>query len=109
MAKRTMGKSSIIGMTGGVLIGAAVLLFVVVMMINNLKSVNSFGPVDKLPAYSAATNASHMVNLREWNASNATLEQLKTFLTICTILLGILGIVLIGSTIIGAIGGGFGG
>ena len=102
-------RQSIIALVGGVLIGAAVLLFVFVMMVNSLKTVNSFGPIDRLPAYSAATNASHMVNRAEWNQSNASMEQLKTFLTICTILLGILGIVFIGSSIIGSIGGGFGG
>jgi hypothetical protein len=45
----------------------------------------------------------------DWLALNNTVDQLKTFMTVCSILLGILGIVLIGATIISAIGGGFGG
>ena len=97
MAK-TRGKSSIIGAVGGVLIGSAILLFVVTLVLNNLK--------DAMYVHDGSiTDAQNDI----WNSTNASINQLKTFMTICAILLGILGIVLIGSTIIGAIGGGFGG
>jgi preprotein translocase subunit SecY len=98
MAKRSGARTSIIGAVGGVLIGSAILLFVVTMILNNLKTA----------AYSHAGTLS-AGEIADWTALNATIDQLKTFMTICAILLGILGIVLIGSTIIGAIGGGFGG
>jgi uncharacterized membrane protein len=97
MAKTT-GKRSIIGAVGGVLIGAAILLFVCTMILNSLKT--SMYP--HTGTLTAAQDA-------DWNATNSSIDQLKTFLTVCTILLGILGIVLIGATIISAIGGGFGG
>ena len=97
MAK-TSGRTSIIGAVGGVLIGSAILLFVVTLVLNNLK--DAMYPHDGTP-----TVAQGVI----WNQTNASINQLKTFMTICAILLGILGIVLIGSTIIGAIGGGFGG
>ena len=97
-AKRTGAGGSIIGAVGGVLIGSAILLFVVSMILNNLMTA----------AYSHAGGLGAAV-YADWAALNGTITQLKTFMTICAILLGILGIVLIGSTIIGAIGGGFGG
>jgi len=111
MAKKSMGKRSIIGAVGGVLIGAAILLFVVTMVINNMKKIDTWGSRARVNvgAGSAAINASRMLNWANWNSSNATFDQLKTFMTVCAILMGILGIVLIGATIIGAIGGGFGG
>ena len=90
------GRQSIIGAVGGVLIGAAILLFVVTMVLNALKS----------SAYTAGVGGATQVT--DWAALNATINQLKTFMTVCAVLLGILGIVLIGATIIGAIGGGFG-
>lgn len=96
MAK-TGGKSSIIGAIGGLLIGAAILLFVCTMILTSLS--------DAAYPHSGVT----ATQATDWAALNATIAQLRTFLTICSILLGILGIVLIGSTIIGAIGGGFGG
>jgi hypothetical protein len=96
MAKRTGGKQSIIGAVGGVLIGAAILLFVVTMVLNALKT--SAYPHSGVSVAQAA----------DWAALNSTVDQLKTFMTVCSILLGILGIVLIGATIISAIGGGFG-
>jgi hypothetical protein len=90
------GKQSIIGAVGGVLIGAAILLFTATMVLNAIKT-------SSRPAtWNAAGRA-------DWNTTNTTVDQLKTFLTVCTILLGILGIVLIGATIISAISGGFGG
>jgi hypothetical protein len=98
MVKQTSGRQSVIGAVGGVLIGAAILLFVVTLVLNNLKA--SMYPHD-----GSLTPAQDEI----WNSTNASVDQLKVFMTICTILLGILGIVLIGSTIISAIGGGFGG
>ncbi|HUT00424.1 MAG TPA: hypothetical protein VMY59_08920 [Candidatus Thermoplasmatota archaeon] len=112
MAKRQTGNKSIIAAVGGVLIGSAILLFVVTMVMNSLKSVPPPGNYHKFGSDGAphvAYNASAMVVLADWNATNNTIAQLQMFMTICAILLGILGIVLIGSTIIGAIGGGFGG
>lgn len=99
MAKKSVGKQSIIAAVGGVLLGAAMLLFVATMVLNALKS-------SARPAPAATISVAQKA---EWNATNSTVDQLKTFLTVCCILLGILGIVLIGATIISAIGGGFGG
>ena len=90
MAKKSVGRQSIIGAVGGVLIGAAILLFVCTIVLNSLKS-STTG--------TAAERA----------ALNVTIDQIKTFLTVCVILLGVLGIVIIGSSIIGSISGGFGG
>jgi uncharacterized membrane protein len=101
MAKRTGGKQSIIGAVGGVLIGAAILLFVCTMVLNSLKT-SMYAHTGNAGGVTAAMRT-------DWNATNASIDQLKTFMTVCTILLGILGIVLIGATIISAIGGGFGG
>jgi uncharacterized membrane protein len=109
MAKTSMGKKSIIAAVGGVLIGAAILLFVCTMILNALKSASSPGDTTIVSTDTLGHNATAVANRALWNSTNATVNQLKTFLTICAILLGILGIVLIGSTIIGAIGGGFGG
>ncbi len=98
MAKRAKGgRQSIIGAVGGVLLGAAILLFVCTMVLQSLKA--SGGPSD-----GGATNETRA----EWNATNATIDQLNTFLTVCCVLLGVLGIVIIGSSIIGSISGGFG-
>ena len=104
MAKRTSGKQSVIGAVGGVLIGAAILLFVTIMVLNALKS-SAQSPFTHGATYTTVQRQA----LDDWNATNATINQLKTFMTVCAVLLGILGIVLIGATIIGAIGGGFGG
>jgi uncharacterized membrane protein len=104
MAKKSASKRSIIGAVGGVLIGAAILLFVCTMILNSLKA--SYHDHNGHPTPWGTWNATVRA---DWNATNASIDQLKTFLTVCTILLGILGIVLIGATIISAIGGGFGG
>jgi hypothetical protein len=109
MAKKSMGKRSIIGAVGGVLIGAAILLFTCTMILNALKNSSSPGDTTIATTDTVGHNATAVANRAAWNASNSTVDQLKTFLTVCTILLGILGIVLIGATIISAIGGGFGG
>lgn len=98
MVKRAAApRQSVIGAVGGVLIGAAMLLFVCTMVLNALK--------DSAHPHSGVTTA----EAADWNMTNSSIDQLKTFLTVCAVLLGILGIVLIGATIISAIGGGFGG
>ena len=89
MAKGSKAKGSIIGGVGALLVGAAILLFVVTIVLNALKDANA--------------SASDSDDL------NDTVDQLKTFLTIATILLGVLGITMIGAAIIGYIGGAFGG
>ena len=103
MAKAT-SKGSIIGGVGALLVGAAVLLFVVTIVLTALKDAAK-------PTFSGSQyNATANVNKRsEWNDTNDTVDQLKTFLTIATILLGVLGITMIGAAIIGYIGGAFGG
>jgi len=83
------GKGSLIGAVGSILIGAAILLFVATIVLNSLKDANA--------------SASDSDDL------NDTVDQLKTFLTISSILLGVLGITMIGAAIIGYIGGAFGG
>lgn len=87
-----------IGVVGGVLIGAAILLFVCTLVLNSLK--DSADPGD-----GGSTNASR----EAWNNTNDTIEQIKTMLTVSCILLSVMGIVVVGSGIIGYIGGGFGG
>jgi len=87
MAK--MGRGSLIGAVGSILIGAAILLFVATIVLNSLKDANA--------------QASDSDDL------NDTVDQLKTFLTISSILLGVLGITMIGAAIISYIGGAFGG
>ena len=86
MAKKSRG--SIIGAVGSVLIGAAILLFVAIQVLTSLKNAG---------AQSADTLT-----------INATVDSLITFLTITVILLGVLGITMVGSTIIGYISAGFG-
>jgi len=103
------GKGSLLGAVGGIVIGAAILLFVATIVISNLKTVNTFGEVTDQATDSAAENASHAVNRAEWNDSNASFDQISTFLTVSAILLGVLGIVMIGAAIIQYIGGAFGG
>lgn len=100
MAKMSK-RSSIIAAVGGVLLGASILLFVTQMIFAELKNTAAPGTrpaAAGVPAWRA-----------DWNATNATVDQLRTFMTVCAVLLGILGIVLIGATIISSIGGGFGG
>jgi len=86
MAKGSKG--SIIGLVGGVLIGAAILLFVVTLVLNNLKDAN------------AANDDS--------DTFNNTVDTIQTMMTVSAILLSVMGIVIVGSQIIGYIGGGFG-
>jgi hypothetical protein len=87
MAVRQRG--SIIGAVGAVLIGSAILLFVCQIVLNSLKDAGKTQP-DK------------GVSL------NATVDQIKQFLTVAVILLSVLGIVMVGASIISYIGGAFG-
>ena len=87
-------RGSIIGMVGGVLVGAAILLFVVTLVLNNLKA--TAGDND-----TAADRAS-------WNDTNDTIDSIQTMMTVSAILLAVMGIVIVGSQIIAYIGGGFG-
>ena len=92
MAKGSKG--SIIGLVGGVLIGAAVLLFVVSLILTYLKEAAGSGE-------DAAARA-------DWNTTNSTIDTIQTMMTVSAILLSVMGIVIVGSQIIGYIGGGFG-
>jgi hypothetical protein len=118
MEKETMakiaGKRSIIAVVGGVLVGAAILLFVTSMVINSLKGstyprTGHNGWTGIAGSTTASWGTWNATARADWNTSNASMDQLKTFLTVCAVLMGILGIVLIGITIIGTIGGSFGG
>jgi hypothetical protein len=91
MAKLTK-KGSLIGSVGGILVGAAMLLFIVTIILNALKE--NGGTTDDTTA---------------WDALNATVDTLSSFLTIGVVLLGVLGITMIGATIIGYISGAFAG
>ena len=96
MAKKSTGKGSLIGAVGSILIGAAILLFVATIVLNSLKDAGDPGGTGD------TRNAS-------WAELNSTVDQLKTFLTISSILLGVLGVTMIGAAIISYIGGAFGG
>ena len=87
MAKQAKG--TIIGAIGATMIGAAVLLFVVTMILNNLKTANA--------------------SQSDSDTFNVTVGTIQTILTVCVILLAVMGIVLIGSQMIAIIGGGWGG
>ncbi len=90
MAKRRSGaKGTIIGAIGATMIGGAVLLFVVTMILNNLKTANA--------------------DQADSDDFNDTVGTIQTILTVCVILLAVMGIVLIGSQMIAIIGGGWGG
>lgn len=93
-------KGSMIGLVGGVLIGAAILLFVATLVLNNLKSAGDPG----IPA----TGANDDANNASWEELNSTVDQIKTMLTVSSILMAVMGIVVVGSQIIAYIGGGFG-
>ena len=90
------GKASLIGSVGGIFIGAAILLFIVTIVLQSLRTTNSFGDMRIVS------------NSRAWNASNATIASLMSFFTIAIILLGVMGITLVGGSIIGYITGMFG-
>ena len=87
-------KGSVIGLVGGVLVGAAVLLFVVSIVLTHLKA--TAGSAEDADARS------------DWNTTNSTIDTIQTMMNVCAILLAVMGIVIVGSQIIGYIGGGFG-
>lgn len=95
-------KGSIIGAVGAILIGAAILLFVTTIVLNSLKDSAGYGTT-------SGNSSDAVANRADWNETNDTVDQLITFLTISTILLGVLGITMIGAAIISYIGGAFGG
>jgi len=96
MAKQMKGKASLIGSVGGIFIGAAILLFIVTIVLNSLKAT-----APGSAPYTAGTIAT-------WAATNATISSLMGFFTIAIILLGVMGITLVGGSIIGYITGMFG-
>ena len=95
MAKLTK-KGSLIGSVGGILVGAAMLLFIVTIILNALKD-------------NGGTEGSKAADVADWAALNTTVDTLSNFLTIGVVLLGVLGITMIGATIIGYISGAFAG
>ena len=96
MAKKSKG--TMIGAIGGVMIGAAILLFVVTLVLNNLKAAGDPGGAGTTDATRAARNAS-------WADLNSTIDQIQTMLNVVVILLAVSGIVLIGTQIIALVGG----
>ena len=95
MAKEMTKKGSLIGSVGGILVGAAMLLFIVTIILNALKDNSG--------------NGDTVANRESWNKTNETVGTLLNFLTIGVVLLGVLGITMIGATIIGYISGAFAG
>jgi hypothetical protein len=95
MVKSAKGKASLIGSVGGIFIGAAILLFIVSIVLNSLKATS--------PGLSNAVQ-----NRAAWNQTNSTIASLLGFFTIAIILLGVMGITLVGGSIIGYITGMFG-
>ena len=83
MAKGTKG--TMVGAIGGIMIGAAILLFVVTLVLNNLKTANA--------------------DQADSDTFNATVGQIQTMLNVVVILLAVSGIVLVGSQIIALVGG----
>ena len=105
MAKMTK-KGSLIGSVGGILVGAAMLLFIVTIILNALT--DNSGTAAAHTNYDESVAAS--VNARaDWNETNETVGTLMSFLSIGVVLLGVLGITMIGATIIGYISGAFAG
>ena len=105
MAKITK-KGSLIGSVGGILVGAAMLLFIVTIILNALK--DNAGTAAASDNYDESVAAS-VTARSNWNDTNDTVDTLSNFLTIGVVLLGVLGITMIGATIIGYISGAFAG
>jgi ABC-type antimicrobial peptide transport system permease subunit len=82
-------KSSLIGSIGAVLVGAAILFFIITIILGQLKTID-YGQ--------SAT---------DWSTTNDTIDTLLTFTTIATILLGVMAVTMIGAAIIGYITGAF--
>jgi hypothetical protein len=97
-------KGSLIGSVGGILVGAAMLLFIVTIILGALKA--NGGSTD---AVGSAPSEPGLTARASWNTTNATVDTLSSFLTIGVVLLGVLGITMIGATIIGYISGAFSG
>ena len=89
MARGKTTKQSLIGSIGGILIGAAILFFIVTIVLGQLKTID----------YGQSS--------ADWNTSNATVDTLLVFCTISVILLGVMGITMVGASIIGYISGAF--
>ena len=110
--KQAKGKASLIGSVGGIFIGASILLFIVTIVLTSLKNTNTYGHVSFVaqatPALNTSWNATSAINKGNWAASNATVASLLSFFTIAIILLGVMGITLVGGSIIGYITGMFG-
>ena len=102
MAKaKSKSKSSLIGAVGGTLVGSAILFFIITIILNQLKTAAQ-------PTGTVTGNSTEAINNRaDWNATNASIDTLLTFTTICTILLGVLGVTMVGASIIGYITGAF--
>jgi len=107
-AKNEKG-GSILGAVGGILIGAAIVFFVGTIVLNNMKDINVYGSLTRGGVGGEAINASVQIHRANWNTSNATINQIVTFLSVATILLAVLGIVMVGAMIIRYISGSFGG
>ena len=97
------GKASLIGSVGGIFIGAAILLFIVSIVLNNLRAVVPPGYTGNV----AGTTSDSDLRA-SWNSTNSTIASLLGFFTITIILLGVMGITLVGGSIIGYITGMFG-
>ena len=82
-------KSSLIGSIGAVLVGAAILFFIITIILGQLKTID-YGQSEA-----------------DWNTTNDTIDTLLTFTTIATILLGVMAVTMIGAAIIGYITGAF--
>ena len=88
MAK-TVAKRSLIGAVGSTLIGAAILFFIMTIILGQLKTID----------YGQSS--------ADWTSTNDTVDTLLVFATISTILLGVMGITMVGASIIGYITGAF--
>jgi hypothetical protein len=92
MAETTKGMGqSMIGALGALFIGAAILLFVVTLVLNNLKSTAGTGDT--------------VANRAAWNTTNSSIDSLLLFMRITVILLGVSGVTMVGGFIIQYISG----
>jgi len=103
MAKKATGKRSLIGAVGATLIGAALLFFIMTIIMGSLKTINVVGDVSG----NETTNPGRAARMADWNSSNDTVDTILVFATISTILLGVMGITMVGASIIGYITGAF--
>lgn len=103
MAKTTK-KGSLIGSVGAILIGAAMLLFVATIILNALQDNGGTAA-----AHADGSTTETQAAQARWASLNTTIETITNFLTIGIVLLGVLGVTMVGATIIGYISGAFGG